>query len=344
MKNKIIKILGAGISGLTAGIVLSKHGYKVEIFEKRSHVGSFFEKDIHSFRNYLYSYDVLEEYQQMGIKISNTYPIYREFRFSPSFKKIEIYSKDEPLFYNFLRGHVDKKSFDVELYKVAKKNGVKFYFNQNIDSAKVDIVASGTSFAKGVGYGEYYSQVSEIIPNSNYIFLNNYYSSHGYSFILPFNNEAVIILGSTKLESKSELKKRFYYLKKNNPIIKRIIKSAKFKNEIFGHVFYDLPKTAVENGRLYIGEAAGFLDAATMFGSHYAILSGYLAAMAIIKNKNYNVLWKEKFGKELKNQYLKRKKIQKFENKDYESIIDNLIKNYGNRISSDEYRELHKSP
>ncbi|MCK4892073.1 MAG: hypothetical protein KAS78_05380, partial [Candidatus Pacebacteria bacterium] len=132
--------------------------------------------------------------------------------------------------------------------------------------------------------------------------------------------------------------------KKNNPIIKRIIKSAKFKNEIFGHVFYDLPKTAVENGRLYIGEAAGFLDAATMFGSHYAILSGYLAAMAIIKNKNYNVLWKEKFGKELKNQYLKRKKIQKFENKDYESIIDNLIKNYGNRISSDEYRELHKSP
>lgn len=342
MKNKIIKILGAGISGLTAGIVLSKYGYKVEIFEKRLNVGSFFEKDIHSFRNYFYGYNVLEEYQQMGIKISNTYPIYKEFRFSPSFKKIEIYSKDEPLFYNFLRGHVDRRSFDIELYKVAEKNGVKFYFNQNVDSTKVDIVASGANFVKGVGYGEYYSQVSEIIPNSNYIFLNNNCSPHGYSFILPFNNEAVIILGSTKLESKNELKKRFYYLKKNNPIIRRIIKSAKFENEIFGYVSYNIPRTAIENGRLYIGEAAGFLDAATMFGSHYAILSGYSAAIAIIKNKNYNVLWKEKFEKELKSQCLKRKKIQKFKNKDYESIINNLIKNYGDRISSDEYRELHK--
>ena len=248
----------------------------------------------------------------------------------------------KPLFYNFFRGYSDKRSFDIELYEVAKKNGVKFYFNQNRSSTKVDIIASGTRSIKGLGYGEYYSQVSEIIPNSNYIFLNNLYSPHGYSFILPFGNEVVIALGSTKLESKSELKKRFCYFKKNNPIIKKIIKNAKFENEIFGYAFYNLPKTAIRNKKLYVGEAAGFLDAATMFGAHYAILSGYSVAMAIIENKNYDMLWKEAFGKELKTQYLKREKLQKFENKDYENAINNLIKNYGDRILSDKYRKLHK--
>ena len=342
MKNKTIRILGAGISGLTAGIILSKNGYQVEIFEKRSRIGSFFEKDIHSFRNYLYNYNVIEKYRQLGIKISNTYPIYKEFRFSPSLKKVEIYSKNEPLFYNFFRGYVDKKSLDVELCEVAEKNGVKFYFNQNMSSSKVDIVASGASFIKGVGYGGYYSGVSEMAPNTNYIFLNNHYSPNGYSFILPFNNEAVIIFGSTKLEKKSELKKRFHRLKNDNPIIKKIIKSAKFENEIFGHVFYDFPKTAVKNGKLYIGESAGFLDAATMFGSHYAILSGYSAATAIIENKNYDKLWKKYFEEELKIQYLKRKKLQEFENRDYESVIDNLIKNHGDIILSTEYRKLHQ--
>lgn len=338
-----IKILGAGISGLVAGIVLSKHNYKVEILEKRSHVGSFFEKDIHSFRNYLYKYDVLEKYQELGIKVPNVYPVYKEFRFSPTMKKIEIYSKGKPLFYNFIRGYKKKESFDINLFETAKKNGVKFCFNQTVTSDKVDIVASGSNSAKMVGYGAYYSRVpgKSVSPNTNYIFFDNRYSPCGYSCILPFNDEVAIILGSTKIESKDELRKRFNCLKNNNPIVKKIIKKSKFENEIYGYFFYDFPKTAIKNGKLYIGEATGFLDAATVFGTHYAILSGYSAAMAIIRNKNYDVLWKRAFGEELKNQYLKREKIQKFTNQDYENKIDNLIKNYGNKISSSKYRRLH---
>ncbi|MBU4338199.1 NAD(P)-binding protein, partial [Patescibacteria group bacterium] len=89
-KNKKIKILGAGISGLTAGIILSKHGYQVEIFEKRSRVGSYFIKDIHSIRNYMHDSDVIETYNKLGIKMDYVYPVFKEFRFSPSFKNIEI--------------------------------------------------------------------------------------------------------------------------------------------------------------------------------------------------------------------------------------------------------------
>jgi len=340
---KRIKILGAGISGMTAGIILARNGYQVEIFEKRPRIGSFFEKDIHSLRNYTHSRDVIEIYKKIGIRISKTYPIFKELRFSPSFKKIEVYSKNRPLFYNFIRGYKNKRSIDVELYQVARSLGIRFYFNKVIDNKNVDIVATGARSIKGIGYGEYYSGISGIIPNSNYIFLDNRYSPNGYSCILPFKNEASIILGTTKKESKNELKRRFKLLKNNNPIIKKILKNAKFENEIFGFIFYDFPRTAIKSGKFYTGEAAGFLDAATVFGTHYAILSGYLAAKAIIENKNYDNLWKKAFEEELKIQYLRRKKIQKFNDRDYEKIMRNLIKNYGERISAKDYRKIHKN-
>ncbi len=63
-KNKQIKILGAGISGLTTGIILSKHGYQVEIFEKRLRIGSFFEDCIHSVKNF-FDIDILEYYKNI---------------------------------------------------------------------------------------------------------------------------------------------------------------------------------------------------------------------------------------------------------------------------------------
>ncbi len=39
----MIKIAGADISGLSAGVILAEKGFDVQIFEKRSEVGSFFE-------------------------------------------------------------------------------------------------------------------------------------------------------------------------------------------------------------------------------------------------------------------------------------------------------------
>ena len=39
MKNKKIAIIGAGLTGLTAGYELSKKGHKVTIFEKSDDIG-----------------------------------------------------------------------------------------------------------------------------------------------------------------------------------------------------------------------------------------------------------------------------------------------------------------
>lgn len=49
---KSIKILGAGISGLTAAINLAKAGYKVDVFEKNKDVGVRFGGDLQGLENW----------------------------------------------------------------------------------------------------------------------------------------------------------------------------------------------------------------------------------------------------------------------------------------------------
>lgn len=341
---KKIKILGAGISGLVAGIILAKNGYKVEIFEKRSRIGSYFEKSIHCLRNYLYDYDVIDEYKRLGINISNIYPIFKEFRFSPTLKYVEIYSKDKPLFYNFIRGYKDKYSLDNELLKTAENYGVKINFNCDMDlkNKEINIVATGASSINIIGYGRHYKKkFNSKIPI--YYFLDNRYAPQGYVYITPFLNEFSLVITTPKIKNKDLLKKRFNTLLENNNIIKKILKNTEFKNEIFGYASFNIPENAIKANKLYIGEAAGFLDAATGFGVHYAIISGYLAAKAIINNENYNKLWKQYFKQELKVRYLKRMQLQKLSITEQEKIIENLIKKYGNKISFDNYKKIKGS-
>lgn len=338
-----IKILGAGISGLSAGIVLAKAGYPVKIFEKRSRIGSFVKKDVHVLRNYSYNYDVIERYKQMGIKISHFYPIFKEFRFSPSLKCIEIYSKNKPLFYSIIRGYSDKRSIDIDLLNQAKNHEAKIIFNSNFnEKSKINIVATGAIYRELLAYGHHYKNIS-IEPNALYFFLQNINSCYAYLYIVPFlEKEASIAIVSTQKEDKSRIKKEFNKLIKENNIIKKIIKNATLENEFFGYASFKIPETAIKNKKLYVGEAAGFLDAATGYGVNFAIRSGFLAAKSIIKNKNYDELWKNALGKELDKRILRRELMKKLGIKGQRIMIENLIKKYGNKISIEEYKRIYE--
>ncbi len=339
---KEIKILGAGISGLTASIILAKAGYKVKVFEKRSRIGSFLEKDVHSLRNYSYNYDVIKKYKRLGIKISNFYPIYKEVRYSSSLENIEIYSKKEPLFYNIIRGYDDERSLDVELFEQAKKRGVEVVFNQKINPKKnsMDIIASGARYRKGLVYGYHYKNVS-MKPNAIYFFLNSNRSSYGYTYVNPFEKEASVAIVSPEREKKDYLKRRLGSFK-NNKVISKVIKNAKLENDFFGYAYFKVPKTAVKREKLYVGEAAGFLDATTGFGVHYAIMSGYLAAQSIIEGKDYDKLWKDCFGEELKRRYSRRMFFKKMGVKKQRKMISKLIEKHGEKISMNDYMKIYK--
>ncbi|RKZ05558.1 hypothetical protein DRQ05_06235 [bacterium] len=340
-RKKRINILGAGISGLVAGITLARHGFCVRIFEKRPRVGSFIEKDIHTLRNYSYNYDVIKKYRSLGIKISHFYPIYKEIRFFPSSEKLEIYSKKKPLFYNIIRGYKDKRSLDIQLFEEAKKLGVEIVFGQqrSLEDKDIDMVATGARYRKGIIYGCHYKNVS-MEPNTIYFFLGSNRAFYGYSYINPFEKEASLAIASPEREKKEYLIKRFSRVKENK-IIKQLLRRAEVENDFFGFGFFDLPETAIKKGKLYVGEAAGFLDATTGFGVHYAILSGYLAAKSIIERKNYDELWKKTFGDELKKRYLRRMAFKKIGTKGQNKVAKMLVKKYGKIIAMRDYIKIY---
>lgn len=338
-----IGILGAGVSGLSAAIILAKKGCQVNVFERRSRVGSFFKKDVHSLRNYSYGYDVIKKYNELGLKLPRVYPISKEFRFSPSLKSIEIYSNNKPLFYNILRGYSDKESLDNSLLRQAEELGVKVHYNQNIDpsDSKIDIVATGAFSKKGTVYGSHLKGI-DVEENSLYIFLTNYNSHYGYVYLVPFyGKEASLAIVSPQGEDISILKNRLEDLKENNSFIRKAICNAGLVNSFSGFASFDVPETATKDGKLYIGEAAGFLDSTTGFGLHYAILSGSLAAKSIIEGGNYDDLWRKNFLDNLRKRYQRRLAFEKTTALNQEKMISGLIDNFGGRVLVSDYKKIY---
>ena len=80
-----IKILGAGISGLSAAIALTRSGLKVKVFEKRSHAGGRFKRDFQGLRNFgTPNINPLKEFEKLGIYVKPYKKLTRIVRYSRS--------------------------------------------------------------------------------------------------------------------------------------------------------------------------------------------------------------------------------------------------------------------
>ena len=64
MKSEPVHILGAGLSGLSAAIILSKNGYDVHVHEIRSDSGARFDGDFQGLENWTGSKDFFDEMRE----------------------------------------------------------------------------------------------------------------------------------------------------------------------------------------------------------------------------------------------------------------------------------------
>lgn len=288
-----IKILGAGISGLTASINLAKGGFDVTVFEKSSLVGSRFHSDFQGLENWTDETDTLEILKSLSLKT--------DF-WNKGFKKASIYTdlqkefkaKDKDnLFYLVRRGPVD--SLDEGLKNQALDAGVEIRFNSKTDQEECDIIATGVSGRKpaGVVKGIVFDTDSE---DSIILILNDKYAFKGYSYLLVADGKATlatVVIGDLSkanlcfkntLEAFSKLKK----FKIDN------------KRTFAGYGTFAVNESNKHNHQLFVGEAAGFQDLFLGFGMKYALLSGYAAARSIMEEKDYDAIWRKLFLDKLK--------------------------------------------
>jgi flavin-dependent dehydrogenase len=333
----MVKILGAGLAGLAAAAKLASAGEKVEVFERGKRVGIRFPDSLQAIRNYESKKDKLEEYAGYGLRLKHFHPVYKIRKYAPSLEHNTTYSNGLPLFYTFKRGSESSESVDAQLAAQAEESGARIFTQKQESVKNADVIATGPLFTNGVGYETHYADADA--SGMIHFFSDNDYAPQGYACVLPYGkNEATVLVTSFDPLVFNRIKEYHDFIVKNNPIVQKIVEGATKKSETGGFGYYNVPKNAFIKGKYFIGEVAGFVDAARGFGADYAITSAVCAAKAIVEKTDYDVLWKNAFEAELIHSFKRRLAYQFLMNQDYEEMISREKK----EVSIEEYKQKKK--
>ena len=196
-------------------------------------------------------------------------------------------------------------------------------------SSRSSPVASPASLATGAGkvagaaYGLHYENVNA--SKAVHVFYNDRYAPKGYLFVLPYDNSVDVTTAMyCSPDDYGRIREYFRRSLNENGVLRELLDGAEEVCEVSGHGDFNVPASAVRDGSLYVGEAAGFQDGSNGFGVRYAILSGYLAARSIIDGSDYDRLWKEAFLDDLEYYFKRRMVYQRMGNSDFENYIGEL--------------------
>ncbi|MEK7172475.1 MAG: NAD(P)/FAD-dependent oxidoreductase [Patescibacteria group bacterium] len=319
---KEIGIVGAGLSGLTAGINLAKAGYKVKIFEKNDMVGKRFHGDYQGIENWVYEQDAIDCLRDLNIELNfPCYPV-NELNIIGPDGVAKNFKFLKNAFYLVKRG-TTPDTLDQNLYQQAIKSGVEIIFNSPQNHLCFgDIIARGyfpDPFTDAIAFG--YTFLTDK-PDQAWVIVDDKIAPDGYNYCLIANGQATIAICIFKNYDKSQ-----EYLTKTAQIFQQHIGLEMKDARTFGGTSNGfLMKKATFNSRLYVGEAAGFIDGMWGFGMKYAMKSGYLAAQSIIEGADYEKLWKKELYPQLKASLVNRWFYKILGQKSYGLIIKKMEK------------------
>lgn len=326
----MIKILGAGIAGLTAAINLAKAGEEVVIYEKLANIGAKLKPNTQLLGNWETKEEILTYLKKFNVDVNYKTRIKDVILYPPNLKrKAEIIGDTRPVGYVVVRG--GKDSFENYLAEKAKREGVRIItgFKEKVDAK---VIATGAMRVEAIIWGGVFE--GSFNKGLAEVFFNYRYAPTGYIYLLPHSKKiATLALGIRPWQG--NVKSFFEKAISKHPLIKERISGARLLHNFSGFINFRIPKSAIEGDSLLVGEAAGFQDESFGFGMRYAVLSGYLAAKSILENKNYDQLWKKAFLHELRKTHRLRVILDRVGN----WYLNRLISHIGKR-SIDKFQSI----
>ncbi|MEW6109816.1 MAG: NAD(P)/FAD-dependent oxidoreductase [Nitrospirota bacterium] len=304
MMKEPINIIGAGPAGLTAAIVLRKHGSPVRVYEMSSDVGHRLNGDFQGLENWSSEEDVTELLKRSGIETNFLCaPYYGGIVYAPDRKPVEIKS-ERPIFYLVKRGTMPG-TLDMGLKEQALSAGVEILFNHRLDRFEGKaIVGTGPKGADAIAAGITFETGME---DQAVVVLDDSIAPKGYAYLLVNQGYGTMVtVLYREYRRENEYFERMMSFFKNN--INMDIKNAR-KFGCYGNFF--IRDTQIHHKKLYVGESAGFQDCLWGFGMRYAILSGYLAAKSFIDGSDYDMLWKRELKPMLETSLINRYLLEK---------------------------------
>ncbi|PHS22300.1 MAG: hypothetical protein COA85_11900 [Robiginitomaculum sp.] len=280
------EIVGAGPAGLASAIVLARAGQKVVVHDRRKQAGGRFHNDFQGLENWSSEGNILEEFSSAGIEASFDHTPVSTGQVFDSCGQAYSINSSEPLYYLLRRGDA-AGSLDNGLLSQAQDLGVTVKFDSHIKKQQGPaILAIGPRTADVIAVGYVFETD---MPDGNWICFDDNLAPLGYAYLLISGGRGTV---ATCMFTK--FKQQSFFLE-NTITFFEAKADLKMKNPkpMGGYGNFRLPGTAVQGGKLVIGEHAGFQDSLAGFGMTYAIRSGILAARSLLENLDYTILWKK---------------------------------------------------
>lgn len=285
-----VSISGAGPAGLAAAMTLARAGVPAVVRELRHDVGARFHGDFQGIENWTTPGDVLEELAELGIDTRVDLAPCREGVFYDPAGRESVLRSENPFFYLVRRGP-GPGTLDSGLKSAALECGVELRFGERGEEPgqRAAIRAHGPRGCDAVAVGYVFDTP---MPDGVFGALSDRLAPKGYSYLLVNRGRGTI--AACLFDDFPEEKR---YLERTLDFFDRKVGLRMENPRRFGGTGQiSLTRSACRGGVLLAGEAAGFQDALWAFGIRYALLSGYLAAKALLSGADYDRLWKRRFG------------------------------------------------
>ncbi|MFA6956925.1 MAG: NAD(P)/FAD-dependent oxidoreductase [Thermoanaerobaculia bacterium] len=287
--DEIIRIAGAGPSGLAAAITLARGGRKVEVHESKSDVGARFIGDLQVIENASDPEPVPDFLARIGIE-TNFYvrPGVRATFYDASGRARTV-SSEEPYCYFIRRGPIET-SLDRGLLAQAVALGVDVKFKSRLDPGEATIVATGPASPDGIAKEITFATDPsvEIVD----VWFNHDLSPGGYSYLFALDGRATFGCAIV-----SDFKNIEDYFDHSLAVAKRFrpIDMSRELRTGYSYMNFCIKESAKLDGHPCVGEAGGFQDYLFGLGIRYALTTGNLAARSILEGRDFDDLWKEQW-------------------------------------------------
>jgi flavin-dependent dehydrogenase len=287
----LIEIVGAGPAGLAAAITAARGGARVVVHERAARVGSRFHGDFQGLENWTTEGDVLEELVALGLRADFApAPFRHQVCYDPAGGEHHVRAL-EPFYYLLRRGP-DPGTLDHALWRQAEEAGVNVRFGSAVRQ-----LPRGGIFAAGPRRGDVVAAgwlFESDLPDGAWTVLGETVAPGGYAYLLVHGGRATLsaCLFHRLREARAGLARARAFLERRLGLVLRDPRP-------FGGIGNTgLPRTAIAGDTLLAGEAAGFQDPLWGFGIRHAILSGHLAARALLagRPREYDRMWRRRLA------------------------------------------------
>ncbi len=310
------RVLGAGLSGLTAAINLNLAGEEVVVHESRNAPGE------HMYRNHQVLVrtraDVKGYLERFNLKSDFSYKYFTKALCLTNTRDIRVDIK-EPL--PFVQRGNHPESMEMGLARQAEAEGVNIEYRSRVKPGPGDIVSTGHYRADMAAFGAYFENDSHPRDEFTYMHDDRFSPRGWYLYIVPIGKDQIKIVNCASQPYLREVKPRLFKAIEQRKALADIIDGAKPLVTFGGIGGVEYPDTAVKDGALYTGEAAGLQDPWRGFGMNYALESGHLAARALTEDLDYDTLWKKHFKQIIRWDIARRGLFWFFGNRAFEHVL-----------------------